>query len=152
VALVGRDVVETKTRKFVDYADIFLKIFQKILSALQSRIFFEILAFFIPALVISYLQIQQTKNTLNYRSFTKPYRCSIQSLKATWLWPRPSLETPSLLVGERRHCDGTSTDFASLKVWVLQRYRLAVFFNGKCTRWGPDFSDCRDPNRVTKTP
>ena len=37
------------------------------------------------AMVGYYLQIQQTKSTLNYRSFTKPRRGSIQSLKAMGL-------------------------------------------------------------------
>ena len=34
-------------------------------------------------------QIQQTKNTLNYRSFHQPYRWIIQSRKAIGLWPGP---------------------------------------------------------------
>ena len=35
------------------------------------------------------VQIQQRKSSLNYRSFTKPYYCDIQSLKTIGLWPRP---------------------------------------------------------------
>ena len=63
--------------------------FQKMLSQLRSCNFFEFLAFFLPALVFSYLQIQQTKNTFIYKSFTKPYFCSAQSLKQMYLWSRP---------------------------------------------------------------
>jgi len=79
--------------------------FQKILSRLRSCNFFEFLAFFLPALVVSYLQIQQTKNKLIYKSFPKPYLCRPrQDLKPSRLrlekWevsrPRPHLETPSL--------------------------------------------------------
>jgi len=60
---------------------------------------------------------QQRKNMLNYRSLTKPCSCSVQSLMAIGLWPKPvqpsrlrrdpkpsrprltkmGLETPSLL-------------------------------------------------------
>ena len=45
------------------------------MSRLRSCNFFEFLAFFLPALVVSYLQIQQTKNTLIYKSVTKAYFC-----------------------------------------------------------------------------
>jgi len=50
----------------------------------------EFRVFFLTAFVVSYLQIQQVTNTLNYRNFPRPYRCSIQSLKAIGLWPRPA--------------------------------------------------------------
>jgi len=39
---------------------------------------FWFVAFFLPALVVFFMQLQQTKTMLNYKSFTK-----IQSLKAT---------------------------------------------------------------------
>ena len=40
--------------------------------------FFEVLADFLPAFVVCYVQIQKRRNTLNY-SFPTPYRCSIGS-------------------------------------------------------------------------
>jgi len=43
--------------------------------------FFEFPAFFQPVLFFSYLEIQQTENSLNYRGFTKPFLCEFQSLK-----------------------------------------------------------------------
>jgi len=69
------------------------------------------MAFFGPILVVCFLQMRKTKNSLNYRSFTMPLFCDIQSLKTLGcdrdLWPsRPrfakmgfetSLETPPLL-------------------------------------------------------
>ena len=93
------DVIETETwlklwdrdlrhEKFVDYADSFLNIFKKMSSLLRSWIFFEFLAFFLLALVVSYLQAHQTKNTWKC-IFADPCRCSIQSVKAILLWPRP---------------------------------------------------------------
>jgi len=42
--------------------------FQKMSSPLHSRNFFEYLAFFLPALIVSYLHIQQTKSMLKYQS------------------------------------------------------------------------------------
>jgi len=83
----------TETRKFVGYADIFLKIFQKMSSPPRNWIFYEFLAIYPPALFVSFLQIQQTKNTLNHRNFTKSYRCSIESLKTTGKWRRPVAES-----------------------------------------------------------
>ena len=71
----------TKTWKFVDYADIFQKFFKKYHHHFEVEMF-RISVTFLPAVVVSYLQIQQKKNSLNYISFTKPYRCSIQILKA----------------------------------------------------------------------
>jgi len=50
---------------------------------------FRISAFFLLAFVVLYLQIQHTKSMLNYRSFSMPYCCSIQSLKTIGLRPRP---------------------------------------------------------------
>ena len=50
-------------------------------SPLRNCIVFQFLAFFLPVMVVSY--------TCRYRSFPKPYRCSIQSLKAIGLWLRP---------------------------------------------------------------
>ena len=88
--------------------------------------YFQISGIFRRVLVVSYLQIQQTKS-LNYRNFNKPFICNIQSLDTWNLWDgdrdrdktrnlrdrdsqkwvsrrvsrlsrqRPSLETPSLL-------------------------------------------------------
>ena len=43
--------------------------------------FFKFLAILLFALVVSRLQIQQTKSTLNCKNFPKQYRCSIKSLK-----------------------------------------------------------------------
>jgi len=57
----------------VDYADIFLHIFKKYFRDYEVAIFSNFWHFFLPAFVVSYLQIQQTKNTLIYKSFTKPY-------------------------------------------------------------------------------
>ena len=89
----------------MDYVDIFLQIFKKYFRDYEVAIFFEFLAFFLPALVVLYLQIQQIKNMLIYKSFTKPhfYRPR-QDLKPPRLrlekWevsrPRSHLETPSL--------------------------------------------------------
>ena len=56
---------DTKTWKFVDYHNIFLKILQKMSSPPRSFNFFKFLAFFIRALVVSHLQIQQKKSMLN---------------------------------------------------------------------------------------
>jgi len=94
---------------------IFFYKFSKNIVATTKLQFFRNLAVFLPALVVSYLQIQQTKHTLIYKSFTKPYCCSTQNLKRMYLWPRqdvkpsrlrlekwevskprPNLETPSL--------------------------------------------------------
>jgi len=84
-----RDLVKTlrpklKILKFVHFAEIF----QKIIIILKLN-FFKFLAFFQSVLAVSYLLIQQRKNLLNYRSFTKPYPCNIDSFKTTGLWPRP---------------------------------------------------------------
>ena len=101
----------------------FAEIFFKMSSPLPNFNFFEVFTLFRPVFVVSYLQIQYRKNSLNY-SFTKPYPCNIQSQNnrlvtetwslrdrdetwnlrdsQNWTWrrflrPRPSLETPSLL-------------------------------------------------------
>ena len=84
-----QDLVKTsrpklKILKFVHFAEIF----QKIIIILKLN-FFKFLAFFQSVLAVSYLLIQQRKNLLNYRSFTKPYPCNIDSFKTTGLWPRP---------------------------------------------------------------
>jgi len=55
--------------------------FLKMSSPLRNWIFFDFVEFFLPALVVSHLRIQQTKDTLNYRHFAMPYRWSIKSLK-----------------------------------------------------------------------
>jgi len=69
--------IDTETRKFVDYAN-----FSKTCHHhFKIEFFFEFLAVFLPALVVSHLQIQQTKGTLNYGNFAMPYRCGIKSLK-----------------------------------------------------------------------
>jgi len=57
----------------------FAEIFQKIIITTLKLNFFKFLAFFRSVLVICYLLIQQRKNLLNYRSFTKPYPCNIDS-------------------------------------------------------------------------
>jgi len=57
-------------------------------SPLRSWNFVEFLAFFLPALVVSYLQIRQTKNKLHYKSLPMPFCCGIQSFKAIGLWGR----------------------------------------------------------------
>jgi len=64
----------------MDYTDIFLQIFKKYCYNYEVAIFC-ISGIFLPALVVFYLRIQQTKNTLIYKSFTNSYRCSTQSLK-----------------------------------------------------------------------
>jgi len=69
----------------VEYGDIFLKILRRILS----WNFVELRTFTLPALVVSYLQMQQTKHTLKYRSSSKQDYCSIQSLRTLGFWPRP---------------------------------------------------------------
>jgi len=84
-----RDLVKTsrpklKISKFVHFAEIFQKI---IITTLKLN-FFKFLPFFQSLLVVSYLLIQQRKNSLNYRNFTKPYPCNIDSFKTTGLWPR----------------------------------------------------------------
>jgi len=43
-------------------------------------IYFEFLRFSRPKLVVSYVQIRQTKNSYNYRSFTERFLCDIQNL------------------------------------------------------------------------
>ena len=47
----------------------------------------RIFGIFDTCLCYSYLQIQQTKRTLNWRSFTQSYCCSVQSLKTIGLRP-----------------------------------------------------------------
>jgi len=42
--------------------------------------FFIILTFSRPVVVVSYLEIQQIKNSLNYWSFTKPFLPDIQPM------------------------------------------------------------------------
>ena len=61
---------------------IFLKLLSKILSSFLSWIFW-ISGILPPVLIASCLQIQQTKKSLNYRSFTKPFIWDIHSLKTT---------------------------------------------------------------------
>ena len=63
----------------MDFADVF----QKNIVIASKSIFFEVLVFFRPVLVVSYLQIglQQTNNSLNYSIFTKTFLWDIQSLK-----------------------------------------------------------------------
>ena len=102
---------ETETRDFIIYA--FCQFFFLMSSSLRTWIFFKFLAFFRRILVVSHLQIQQTK-IVELRNFNKPFLCNIQSLE-TWnlrdrdrdtqKWvsrrasrPRPSLETPSLIL------------------------------------------------------
>jgi len=91
--------------KICDLCWYFSTNFENVLSRLWSCNFLEFLAFFLPALDVSYLQIQQTKNMLIYKSFTKPYFCRPrQDFKPSRLrlekWavsrPRPHLESPSL--------------------------------------------------------
>jgi len=86
-----RDLVKTsrpklEISKFVHFAEIFQEI---IITTLKLN-FYKFLAFFQSVLVVSYLLIQQRKNSLNYRIFTKPYPCNIDSFKTTGLWPRPA--------------------------------------------------------------
>jgi len=57
----------------------FTEIFQKIIITTVKLNFFKFLAFFQSVLVVSYLLIQQRKNSLNYKSFTRPYPCNIDS-------------------------------------------------------------------------
>ena len=73
-----QDLVKTsrpklKILKFVHFAEIF----QKIMITTFKLNFFKFLAFFQSVLVVSYLLIQQRKNSLNY-SFTNPYPCNSQ--------------------------------------------------------------------------
>jgi len=56
--------------------------FLKMSSSLLSWILLKFLAFFRPVLVVFNLQIQQ-KKSLNYKNFTIPFLCNIQSLE-TW--------------------------------------------------------------------
>jgi len=74
------------TSKFVHCAENF----HKNVFTTSKLNFFSFLAVLQPVLVVSYLHIQQRKDyPLNYRSFTKPYPCIIQSLKTIGLWPKP---------------------------------------------------------------
>ena len=50
-----------ETWKFVHYANIFLKIFQNICHHFEVERFFEFLAFFLRALVVTHLQIHQKR-------------------------------------------------------------------------------------------
>ena len=68
---------------------ILLKFFKKLVITTLKWNFFKFLTFFQSVLVFSYLLIQQRKYSLNWRSFTKPYPCNIDSFKTTGLWPRP---------------------------------------------------------------
>jgi len=78
-----RDFIKNSwTWKFVDYAKIFLKIFKKKHHHFEVEILSNFWHF-------SYLQTQQKTTTLNYINFPQPYLCSIPSLKATGLLPRP---------------------------------------------------------------
>jgi len=58
-----------------------MKFFKKLSLPLQSWIFPSVLA-------VSYLLIQQRENSSNYRTFTKPYPCNIDSFKTTGFGPR----------------------------------------------------------------
>jgi len=79
----------TRPRLDISKSVHFAKIFQKMIITTAKLNFFLISNIFRSVLVVSYLQIQQRENSLNYKSFTKPYPCNIESLKAISLWPRP---------------------------------------------------------------
>jgi len=68
---------ETETSKFGDFA----KIFQKTVAISSQLNFFEFLAFFRSVLVVSYLHIKLTTNSLNYKGFAKPFLCDMQTLQ-----------------------------------------------------------------------
>jgi len=99
--LRDRDLVESsrpKTRLHKKFRDrgsrlknlwILRKCFKNMSSPLLSWIFFEYLEFYPQLLVVSYLQIQQRRNVMNFRNFAKPYPCNIECLKTIGLWPRP---------------------------------------------------------------
>jgi len=57
---------------------------------MSKLILLEYLAFFPPFLVFPHLQMQKIENRLNYRSFIKPYRWRIESLKTIVLRPKPA--------------------------------------------------------------
>jgi len=84
------------TSKFVDFAEIYKKFRNHFRVDL-----FEFLAFFRPLLIVFYQQIDETKKSLNYRSFTKPFLCDIQRPKTIGcdrdlqLW-RPTLSKMGL--------------------------------------------------------
>ena len=86
-----RDLVKTarpklKISKFVHFGEFFQKI---IISTLKLNFFYFWHFSHLFWLVVSYLLIQQRKNSLNYRNFIQSYPCNIDSFKTTGLWPRP---------------------------------------------------------------
>ena len=70
--------------KFVHFAEIFQKI---IITTLKLN--FWISGTFPICFGCFSLTNKTEKNLLNYRSFTKPYPCNIDSFKTTGLWSRP---------------------------------------------------------------
>ena len=80
----GRDrdfIKYSETWKFVDFAEIF----QENVVITSKLNFFQISGIF-PTCIWLFLackvQIRQTRYSLNYGSFTKPFLCDIESLKA----------------------------------------------------------------------
>ena len=73
-----------KISKFVHFAEIK----KKFTSSLWTWIF-QIFGIFLICFGCFLLTNATEKNSLNYRSFTKPYPCNIDSFKTTGLWPRP---------------------------------------------------------------
>jgi len=57
------------TLKSVDDVKFFLNIFKKCHHHFEVEMCIEFLAFFLPAYVVSYLQIHQKRCTLNHQSF-----------------------------------------------------------------------------------
>ena len=98
--------------------------------------FFKFLAFFPTVLVVSYLQTQQRKNSLNYRRFTKSYPCCIQSLKTIILWSRPEAfktKTRSETFKTETHKNGSQDESQHSKwfqksclIYWLQKFTIAL--------------------------
>jgi len=156
-----RDLVITSSlkleiSKFVHFA----KTFQKIIINTLNLNFFKFLAFFQSVLVVSYLLIQQRKSSLNYRSFSKPYPCNIDSFKTPGLWPRPvtfeSKMRPGSFKTETETCknglETKSQDFItannptkllnqkSCKIYWLTK--IAIFLWSDNFSWSPLWSTC----------
>jgi len=128
--------------------------FSKNVITTSNLNFFEFVAFYLglkclwylqvrknqkPVLTFPYLQVQPTiqQNMLNFRNFTNPYRCSIQSLKTLACDRDLKSSRPRLA----KMCLGRSLDHWVLHLGTSKIYlslfsqkaiRILVYNSGKC--------------------
>jgi len=106
------------------------------LSSHRSWKFCEFLTFFLSALVVSYPQVQQTKNTWNYRSFNKTYCCSI-----------PSPQNKTLVIKNWKLGDRDSQKWVSRlnHWWRLIIFMVTLNYFATQSGWSRDPNLGRDP-------